>query len=165
MPTTCVIGIQWGDEGKGKIIDLVSEKADLVVRYQGGANAGHTVVLEGEEYFLHLIPSGILHPNKTCLIANGVAVDPHQLLREIEDLESRGVTIGGRLKLSHLAHLVLPYHKRIDALEERERAGGALGTTGRGIGPCYQDKVSRRGLRVADVLDAHRFGEKRRRAA
>jgi adenylosuccinate synthase len=157
MPSLSVFGAQWGDEGKGKIIDLLSENADLVVRYQGGANAGHTVVVGGEKYVLHLIPSGILHPDKVNVIANGVAVDPFKLLDEIAELSKRNVTVDGRnLRLSAQAHVIFEHHRLIDQLSERWRGEGRIGTTGRGIGPCYADKAARTGLRVADLLDPER---------
>jgi adenylosuccinate synthase len=148
-----VVGAQWGDEGKGKIVDVLAEGADLVVRYQGGANAGHTVVLGAEEFVLHQIPSGILHPSPRCLIGNGVVLDPETLLKEIEALERRGVTVAGRLWVSHRAHLVLPYHKLLDQASERHQK---LGTTGRGIGPAYEDKFGRRGIRLGDLANLDR---------
>ncbi len=148
-----VVGAQWGDEGKGKIVDILSERADLVVRYQGGANAGHTVVKGDDEFILHQIPSGILHPTTRCVIGNGVVLDPETLLGEIRELEGRGVEVAGRLFVSERAHLVLPYHKLLEqAAERRER----IGTTGRGIGPAYEDKFGRRGIRVADLRDLER---------
>jgi adenylosuccinate synthase len=143
-----VVGAQWGDEGKGKIVDVLAERADLVVRYQGGANAGHTVVKGDEEFVLHQIPSGILHDGTRCLIGNGVVLDPETLLNEIDELAGRGVPIDGRLRVSDRAHLVMPYHKLLDhAAEQQQR----IGTTGRGIGPAYEDKIGRRGVRVADL--------------
>jgi adenylosuccinate synthase len=154
MPSVSVFGAQWGDEGKGKIIDLLSEDADFVVRYQGGANAGHTVVVGGEKYVLHLIPSGILHPGKVNVIGNGVAVDPFKFLEEISELSRRGVAVDGRnLRLSAQAHVIFEHHRLIDQLSERWRGEGRIGTTGRGIGPCYADKAARTGLRVCDLLD------------
>lgn len=156
MAAVVVIGAQWGDEGKGKVTDYLAEKADMVVRYQGGSNAGHTVVVDGKEFKLHLIPSGILYPGKTCVIGNGVAVDPEVLVQELEDLERRGVDVSG-LRISLAAHLVLPYHRLLDALEEEKRGSGRIGTTGRGIGPAYLDKVARRGLRVADLYEPEGF--------
>ncbi len=152
-----VVGAQWGDEGKGKIVDILSEQADLVVRYQGGANAGHTVVKGDDEFILHQIPSGILHPTTRCVIGNGVVLDPETLLGEIRELEGRGVEVAGRLFVSERAHLVLPYHKLLEqAAERRER----IGTTGRGIGPAYEDKFGRRGIRVADLRDLERATRK-----
>ncbi len=158
MPSISVFGAQWGDEGKGKIIDGLAREADVVVRYQGGANAGHTVVVGGEKYVLHLVPSGILHTGKVNVIANGVAVDPLKLLQELDDLAARGLTVTPeRLRLSERAHLILDVHKRVDAGAERWRGQGRIGTTGRGIGPAYADKAARTGLRVADLLDPARF--------
>jgi len=157
MPSLSVFGAQWGDEGKGKIIDLLARDVDLVVRYQGGANAGHTVVVGGEKYVLHLVPSGVLHPDKINVIANGVAVDPAGLLAEIDGLRARGVEVSERnLRLSSNAHLIFEHHRRIDHLSEKWLGAGRIGTTGRGIGPAYADKAARVGLRVADLLDAER---------
>ena len=148
-----VVGAQWGDEGKGKIVDVLAEGADVVVRYQGGANAGHTVVKGDDEFVLHQIPSGIIHPRPLCIIGNGVVLDPETLLSEIEALERRGVKVNGRLRVSYRAHLVLPYHKLLDQASERHQK---LGTTARGIGPAYEDKIGRRGLRVGELLDLDR---------
>jgi adenylosuccinate synthase len=145
-----VVGAQWGDEGKGKIVDVLAERADIVVRYQGGANAGHTVVKGDDHFVLHQIPSGILHPDTRCLIGNGVVLDPETLLGEIEALERRGVKMNRRLVVSHHAHLVLPYHKLLDQATERHQK---IGTTGRGIGPTYEDKIGRRGIRLSDLMD------------
>ncbi|HEX9692150.1 MAG TPA: adenylosuccinate synthase [Gemmatimonadales bacterium] len=145
-----VVGAQWGDEGKGKIVDVLAERADLVIRYQGGANAGHTVVIGEDEFILHQIPSGILHPGTQCLIGNGVVLDPETLCEEMAQLDARGVAVDGRLLISDRAHLVLPYHKMLDrAAEQRQQ----LGTTGRGIGPAYEDKYGRRGIRLGDLHD------------
>ncbi len=148
--TTClvVVGAQWGDEGKGKLVDVLAERADLVVRYQGGANAGHTVVIGDKQFILRQIPSGILHPRVTCVIGNGVVLEPENLFKELDSLHERGIDTEGRLYISDRAHLVLPYHKLLDAASERSQK---LGTTGRGIGPAYEDKYGRRGLRVADL--------------
>jgi adenylosuccinate synthase len=158
MPSQSVFGAQWGDEGKGKIIDLLAREADLVVRYQGGANAGHTVVVGSEKYVLHLIPSGILHRGKVNVIGNGVAVDPLVLLEEIEGLRARGVAVGPEnLRLSSCAHLIFDFHRKIDLLSERWKGVGRLGTTGRGIGPAYADKAARTGIRVQDLLDPEHF--------
>ena len=155
MPSLCLFGAQWGDEGKGKIIDGLAPDFDWVVRYQGGANAGHTVVVEGERYVLHLIPSGVLHPGKRNVIANGVALDPFQLLDEIDALRERGVDVGpDNLRVSARAHVILDHHKGFDLLAERLRGARKIGTTGRGIGPAYADKAARSGLRVCDLLDA-----------
>jgi adenylosuccinate synthase len=143
-----VVGAQWGDEGKGKIVDVLAERADLVVRYQGGANAGHTVVKGDAEFILHQIPSGILHPGTRCVIGNGVVLDPETLLHEMDELAGRGISLEGRLLVSDRAHLVLPYHKALDRATERQQR---IGTTGRGIGPAYEDKFGRRGIRVGDL--------------
>jgi len=160
MPALVVIGTQWGDEGKGKIVDLLSERSDGVVRYQGGHNAGHTVVLGEETFVLHLVPSGILHPGKLCAIGNGVVVDPSALLEETGHLEKRGISVQGRLYLSSNAHLIMPYHKAIEKESERLKGVRRIGTTGRGIGPAYVDKMARIGIRVGDLLDAGIFREK-----
>jgi adenylosuccinate synthase len=157
MPTLSVFGAQWGDEGKGKIIDRLAGEADFVVRYQGGANAGHTVVVGDQKYILHLIPSGILHRGKVNVIGNGVAVDPLEFLDEVSGLRDRGVQIDGEnLRLSAGAHVIFEHHRRIDQLGERWLGDGKIGTTGRGIGPAYGDKARRSGLRVADLLDPDR---------
>jgi adenylosuccinate synthase len=154
MPNTVLVGAQWGDEGKGKIIDVLTRDADVVARYQGGNNAGHTVKVGEELYVLHLIPSGILHPGKVCVIGNGVVVDPLALLGEIDELAARGQTCEGRLYVSNRAHVVFPYHRALDeAREAKRRQGEKIGTTKRGIGPSYGDKVSRVGLRIGDMLD------------
>ncbi len=151
MPVHVIVGSQWGDEGKGKIVDHLSENVDIVARYQGGANAGHTVVIGQQEYILHLIPSGIFNENVICVIGNGVVVDPAALLEEIEMLRSFGLDIKKRLLISHNAHLIMPYHKLLDRL--REEQNSRIGTTGRGIGPAYIDKFSRTGIRIVDLLD------------
>jgi len=161
MPSVCVFGAQWGDEGKGKIIDGMARDADVVVRYQGGANAGHTVVVQGKKYVLHLIPSGILHPGKVNVIGTGVAVDPLALWGEVEGLRAQGVAVdGSNLRLSAGAHVIFEHHKRIDAAAERWRGLGRIGTTGRGIGPSYADRAARTGLRVCDLLDTARLRER-----
>jgi len=148
-----VIGAQWGDEGKGKLIDILSSDVDMTVRYQGGNNAGHTVVVGDEEYVFHLLPSAILHEGKVCVIGNGVVVDPKALLKEITDLENRGIQIASdRLKISGRCHMVMPYHRILDSLRETKRKN-KIGTTGRGIGPCYADKVARCGIRMVDLLN------------
>jgi len=148
-----VVGGQWGDEGKGKLIDILSEGVDITVRYQGGNNAGHTVIVGDKEYIFHLIPSAILRPNKTCVIANGVVIDPKALLEEIDGLKKRGLSIkSSQFKISANAHVVMPYHRVMDQLREGKRAQ-KIGTTGRGIGPCYSDKVGRMGIRVIDLLN------------
>src|ERR1041384_6848525 len=146
--TIVVVGAQWGDEGKGKLVDVLAERADWVVRYQGGANAGHTVHIGERSFVLHQIPSGILHPGVRCAIGNGVVLDPDTLFHEIDELVQDGVDVQGRLYVSERAHLVLPYHKLVDA---ESAASKAIGTTGRGIGPAYEDKIARRGVRVLDV--------------
>ena len=146
-----ILGAQWGDEGKGKIVDLLSENADIVVRYQGGANAGHTVSFDGKTYILHLLPSGIFHQNVTCVIGNGVVIDPIALMDEIEMVKSAGVDIKGRLLISHNAHLIMPYHKLLDKIYDQGE--DKIGTTGRGIGPAYVDKYARVGIKVVDLLD------------
>ncbi|MEE9614575.1 MAG: adenylosuccinate synthase, partial [Thermodesulfobacteriota bacterium] len=155
-----IVGAQWGDEGKGKIVDILSEYADVVVRFQGGNNAGHTIMLDKEKFVLHLIPSGILHPEKTCVIGNGVVVDPGVLLEEIEALTARGYFKPGCLLISRDAHLIMPYHKKLDSAKERLRGAGKIGTTGRGIGPAYEDKVSRCGIKCGDLLSEAEFRAK-----
>ena len=152
MPNTILVGAQWGDEGKGKIIDFLTDEADIVVRSQGGNNAGHTIVIGGEKYVLHLIPSGILRRSKTCVIGNGVVLDPVSLIGEIDGLLARGVKIGKNLLISDAAHLVLPYHRSLDELREVQKGSKKIGTTKRGIGPAYADKASRTGLRMSDLM-------------
>ena len=152
MPAYAVIGGQWGDEGKGKVIDYLAEKADCVVRYSGGNNAGHTVINQWGELSLHLVPAGICWPQVTCIIGNGVVLDPDVLLGEMDDLKSRGIDIS-RLFVSERAHLIMPYHIELDRLEERSRGAAALGTTGRGVGPAYMDKTGRVGIRAGELLD------------
>ncbi|MFQ5824303.1 MAG: adenylosuccinate synthase [bacterium] len=163
MPVRIIVGAQWGDEGKGKIVDLLSEKVGIVARYQGGANAGHTVVINGEKYILHLIPSGILNENTICVIGNGVVIDPIALLEEIALLESKGIRVNGRLLISHRAHLIMPYHKLLDQVIESRDTKHKIGTTGRGIGPAYVDKVNRMGIRIVDLLDKETLKSKLRR--
>ena len=157
-----ILGTQWGDEGKGKIVDLLPDKAALVVRYQGGHNAGHTLVIDGEKTVLHLIPSGILRDNVKCIIGNGVVLSPEALMKEIAMLEARGVPVSERLLISEACPLILPYHVAIDQAREKARGDKAIGTTGRGIGPAYEDKVARRALRVGDLFHFDRFEEKLR---
>lgn len=159
LGNTCVIGLQWGDEGKGKVVDLLLADFDVVVRYAGGANAGHTVVIDGNKFALHQLPSGILRPNVISIITGGTVLDPAVLLGEIASLRERGLQIGANLRISDRAHLVLPYHRREDALAEKiARAESKLGTTGRGIGPCYADKYARHwAIRVCDLYPAERF--------
>ena len=155
---TVVVGAQWGDEGKGKIVDVLAADADIVARYQGGANAGHTVDVAGDEFVLHQIPSGILHPEKRCLLGNGVVLDLAQFFEELDGLERRGIDAEPRIGISGRAHLLLEYHKRLDQASEKRRGAEKIGTTGKGIGPAYEDKVARRGLRVGDLRDAERAG-------
>jgi adenylosuccinate synthase len=152
MPATVVIGAQWGDEGKGKVVDLLAERSDVVARYQGGNNAGHTIVADDQVYKLHLVPSGILYPGTTCVIGNGTVVDPGALVKEIDGLEERGVSLDG-LKLSGNAHLIMPYHVMLDGAAEMRLGRFSIGTTRRGIGPCYEDKAARVGIRAQDLLD------------
>lgn len=156
-----IVGMQWGDEGKGKIIDILSQKVDYIVRYQGGNNAGHTVVVGEKEYIFHLIPSGILHAGKLCCIGNGVVIDPEVLLRELNDLRKNGIDFTRRFKISSLAHLIMPYHKNLDQLREGKRKN-KIGTTGRGIGPCYADKINRCGIRMIDLSNPGVFRDKLR---
>lgn len=157
-----ILGTQWGDEGKGKIVDLLTDRATYVVRYQGGHNAGHTLVIEGEKTVLHLIPSGILRENVTCMIGNGVVLSPEALMEEIEMLEARDVPVRERLLISEACPLILPYHVELDKAREIARGNKAIGTTGRGIGPAYEDKVARRALRVGDLLNMEQFEHKLR---
>ncbi len=161
MANVVAFGLQWGDEGKGKIIDLLSEYADMIVRYQGGANAGHTIVVGQQKIVLHLIPSGILHPGKVCVIGNGVVLDPAVFASEIEELKKLGyMEDEGRLKVSAFSHVIMPYHKKMDVYRESATGNRKIGTTGRGIGPAYEDKASRLGIRVVDLLDRKLFSEK-----
>ncbi|MFZ5649732.1 MAG: adenylosuccinate synthase [Bacillota bacterium] len=159
MSAIVVIGAQWGDEGKGKVVDFLAKDADMVVRYQGGNNAGHTVVTDGREFKLHLIPSGILYPEKLCLIGNGVVLDPAVFLGEIDSLEQKGISVDN-LKISPRVHVIMPYHRRLDACDEDRRGARKIGTTGRGIGPAYADKVYRTGIRVADLVDPESLAER-----
>ena len=155
-----VLGTQWGDEGKGKIVDLLTDQADAVVRFQGGHNAGHTLVIDGETTVLHLIPSGILREHVQCFIGNGVVLSPEALLKEMAELEGRGIPVRERLKISAACPLILPYHVALDQAREAKRGGEKIGTTGRGIGPAYEDKAARRGLRLGDLQDENRFARK-----
>ncbi len=159
MPAIAVIGAQWGDEGKGKIVDLLAEKVNAVVRFSGGNNAGHTVINPYGEFRLHLVPSGIFYPDVACIIGNGVVIDPAVLFEEIEELKKSGVSVGS-LFVSDRANLIMPYHILLDGLEEESRGGSAIGTTRRGIGPCYMDKAGRLGIRVGDLLDKEVFRER-----
>ncbi|MDQ0284945.1 adenylosuccinate synthase [Desulfofundulus luciae] len=156
MSTLVLVGAQWGDEGKGKITDFLAEKADLIVRYQGGNNAGHTVVVAGQQFKLHLVPSGILYPDKLCLIGNGVVVDPEVLLNELDNLAARGISTAN-LRISPRAHVILPYHRRQDQCEEERKGDRRIGTTCRGIGPAYTDKIARVGIRMAELVDEEEF--------
>ncbi|MBN2223431.1 MAG: adenylosuccinate synthase [Deltaproteobacteria bacterium] len=154
MPNIVIVGIQWGDEGKGKIVDLLADHADIIVRFQGGNNAGHTLVVDDKKIILHLIPSGILHPDKLCIIGNGVVVDPEVLIEEIESLRGQGFfPDDAMLRVSSEAHLIMPYHKLIDHAREAKNAKGKIGTTGRGIGPAYEDKATRVGIRMCDLAN------------
>ncbi|MFQ5353760.1 MAG: adenylosuccinate synthetase, partial [Thermodesulfobacteriota bacterium] len=152
-----IVGAQWGDEGKGKIVDILTDEADIIVRFQGGNNAGHTVIVDGEKFIFHLLPSGILHSNKTCIIGDGVVVDPEVLVSEIEVLKKTGRFDPAGLLISRNANLIMPYHKTLDAARERLRGEGKIGTTKRGIGPAYEDKVSRCGIRCGDLLNEKVF--------
>ena len=154
-----VLGAQWGDEGKGKIVDLLAPRFSVVARYQGGHNAGHTVYVDGNKFVLRLIPSGILHSSVTCIIGNGVVVDPDALFAEVDELAAHGVSVGDRLLVSERAHLILPYHRELDLLAEARRGERKIGTTSRGIGPAYEDKVARRGIRVGDLFDPPALAE------
>ena len=164
MPVSVVIGAQWGDEGKGKVVDLLAPQMDVVARYQGGANAGHTIKWGDETFVLHLIPSGIFHDDVTCVIGNGVVIDPKALVEEVGQIEALGYPVDGRLKISHNAHLIMPYHKALDEAKERWRDAEAIGTTGRGIGPAYVDKFARSGIRVVDLLSRDGLSKKLRDA-
>ena len=161
MPNVVVVGAQWGDEGKGKIVDRFTEFADVVARYQGGNNAGHTLVVDGEKTVLHLIPAGVLHRGKTCIIGNGVVVDPAVFMMEIDRLKQKGyLADDSQLVLSLDAHVIMPWHKAVDLARENAMGAGKIGTTGRGIGPTYEDKVARRGIRVRDLLDEVKLSRK-----
>src|SRR5690349_11443324 len=158
MSVVIVVGAQWGDEGKGKVVDLFTERADTVVRYGGGANAGHTLVIDGKKIVTHLVPSGVAHPGKRCVLGDGMVIDPRTLLEEIAALRAQGLLAGGELMVSARAHVILPYHRWIEALRE-DRAQGAIGTTRRGIGPAYEAKAARRGVRIADLASRARLVE------
>lgn len=160
MANIVIVGTQWGDEGKGKIVDLLSEFSDIVVRFQGGNNAGHTIVVNGEQFISHLVPSGILQ-KKICLLGNGMVVDPEVLVQELDNLKNKGIDVGpDTLKISEKAHIIMPYHKHIDLAREKKKGDEKIGTTGRGIGPCYEDKACRRGIRFVDLIDFEEFSEK-----
>jgi len=160
MPLVVIVGCQWGDEGKGKVIDFLSHDADMVARYQGGNNAGHTVIVEGRKIILHLIPSGILHDGIQCLIGNGVVVDPNSLVEEIHTLEAAGVDVKSRLRVSETAHLIMPYHRKLDQMMEARRGANKIGTTGKGIGCAYSDKVARHGIRMLALKNKDLFAQK-----
>ena len=160
MSVKIVVGSQWGDEAKAKIVDYLAVDADYVVRFQGGANAGHTVIANGNEFIFHLIPAGIMYPDKICIIGNGVVIDPSALMDEIARLRERGIEVDGRLFISQKAHLVMPYHKLIDQVSEKYKGNHSIGTTGRGIGPAYRDKAARVGIRIVDLLNKDVFREK-----
>ena len=160
MPNIVVVGAQWGDEGKGKVVDVITPHVNVVVRFQGGNNAGHTVVVGREKYVLHSIPSGILHPGRRCVIGCGVVVDPGALIEEMESLVQRGVTLDGNLFISKNAHVIMPYHPALDRASEAKRGPRRIGTTGKGVGPAYVDKAARVGIRMADLLDERLFREK-----
>ena len=162
MPAYVVAGMQWGDEGKGKVVDFLTRYADMVVRHQGGNNAGHTVVVGGKQTILHLIPSGILHGDKICVIGNGTVLDPGVLIQELDTLREAGQVVEGRLFISSNAHIIMPYHKELDKLQEKFRGKNRIGTTGRGIGPAYADKADRFGIRLGDLLNKDVFAEKLR---
>ncbi len=162
MANACVIGLQWGDEGKGKIIDILANDYDIIVRYQGGGNAGHTLVINDEKFVFHLIPSGILHPGKKCVIGNGIVIDPGLLLEEIAELSKKNINVNGNLFISDRAHIVFPYHKKLDLLIEKQKGSSMIGTTGRGIGPCYTDKIARTGIRVVELFHKEHFKKKLR---
>jgi len=160
MSVKIVVGSQWGDEAKAKIVDYLAVDADYVVRFQGGANAGHTVIVDGNEFIFHLIPAGIMYPDKICVIGNGVVLDPTALMDEIEELRKRGIDVEGRLFISQKAHLVMPYHKMLDRATEKHKGKNSIGTTGRGIGPAYRDKAARVGIRIVDLLNRDVFAAK-----
>ncbi len=160
MSVVAIVGAQWGDEGKGKVVDLLAESADAVVRYAGGPNAGHTLVVGDERLVFRLVPSGMLHGHTQCVLGQGMVINPGVLIEEIDTLEARGVSLAGRLRVSDRAHLILPYHVAIDGLREEGQAGTKIGTTKRGIGPCYEDKIGRRGVRAGDLRDLERLEQR-----
>ncbi len=157
MSNAIVVGTQWGDEGKAKVIDYLTGGSDVIIRFHGGANAGHTVIVRNEKFIFHLVPSGIMYPDKVCIVGNGVVLDSEQFLNEVDELKLKGISVGDRLFISDLAHLVMPYHKAQDAANETLMGGGKIGTTGRGIGPAYSDKAARSGIRTGDLFDWDRF--------
>ena len=160
MPNVVIIGTQWGDEGKGKVVDLLAEHADIVVRFQGGNNAGHTMVVQGKQFISHLVPSGILQ-GKTCYLGNGMVIDPGVLLEELDYLSEHGISVGpDRIRISEKAHVIMPYHKSLDHAREIKKGDNKIGTTGRGIGPCYEDKASRRGIRFIELINSTIFSER-----
>jgi adenylosuccinate synthase len=164
MSVTIAVGTHWGDEGKAKVVDFLTDRNDIVVRFQGGANAGHTVIVDNETWIFHQIPAGLLHPDKICVVGNGVVLDPQAFAEELDHVEGRGISVDGRLWISDRAHLVMPYHKQIEGIQENARGSSAIGTTKRGIGPTYLDKISREhGLRVGDLLDQAGFRERVRK--
>jgi len=160
MPNAVIVGSQWGDEGKAKVIDYLTERSDIIIRFQGGANAGHTVIVDGKKFVFHLVPSGLMYPGKVCIVGNGVVFDAEQFLHEVDELNEHGISVKDRLYVSDLAHLVLPYHKAQDNASESTMGKGKIGTTGRGIGPAYADKVGRIGLRTGDLLNWETFTAK-----
>ena len=160
MPNVVVVGAQWGDEGKGKVVDVLAPHVDVVVRYQGGNNAGHTVVVGREKFVLQSIPSGILHPGVRCVVGCGVVIDPASMIEEMESLVQRGVSLDGNLYISKNAHLIMPYHPAVDRASESQAGSRRIGTTGKGVGPAYADKAARVGIRMADLLDERLFREK-----
>jgi adenylosuccinate synthase len=160
MPNAVIVGTQWGDEGKAKVIDYLTERSDIIIRFQGGANAGHTVIVDGKKFVFHLVPSGLMYPDKVCLVGNGVVFDAEQFLREVDDLNAHGISVKNRLFVSDLAHLVLPYHKAQDNAAESTMGKDKIGTTGRGIGPAYTDKAARVGIRTGDLLNWDLFTSK-----
>lgn len=160
MPNAVIVGTQWGDEGKAKVIDYLTQRSDIIIRFQGGANAGHTVIVEGKKFIFHLVPSGLMYPDKICIVGNGVVFDAEQFLREVDELSDHGISVKDRLFISDLAHLVLPYHKAQDNASESTMGKGKIGTTGRGIGPAYTDKAARTGIRTGDLLDWDLFVSK-----
>jgi adenylosuccinate synthase len=160
MANLVIVGVQWGDEGKGKIVDILARDADLIVRYQGGSNAGHTVINHHGTFVFHLVPSGVLYPGKICIIGNGVVIDPAALIEEMDGLQTKGVKFGRNFVISERAHVILPYHKAIEKASEQSKGSRKIGTTGRGIGPCYADKMARIGIRMGDLLNPHLFRRK-----